>query len=128
MRRCFRRRSRETPKFQPWIRGNSRTTARVNGRVLVSKQSPDRLQACFASLASVGPVPRGQEETTMKSGFNFAMLAAVLALVAGASPPAAPQTSGKTPSKALAIKANDPALQWGPCPPILAGDCHIAVL
>lgn len=64
----------------------------------------------------------------MKSRFNFAMFAAALALVAGASPPAAPQTAGKTPSKALAIKANDPALQWGPCPPILAGDCHIAVL
>ncbi len=28
----------------------------------------------------------------------------------------------------LAMTATDPALKWGPCPPIFAGDCGIAVL
>lgn len=38
---------------------------------------------------------------------------------------ASAQTS---PTGALAIRAEDPSLQWGPCPPILPGDCKIAVL
>jgi quercetin dioxygenase-like cupin family protein len=28
----------------------------------------------------------------------------------------------------LVIKASDPALKWGPCPPVLPGDCAITVL
>ena len=39
--------------------------------------------------------------------------------VAAAEPPAEPP---------LAIRAGDPALRWGPCPPIFAGKCQIAVL
>jgi quercetin dioxygenase-like cupin family protein len=30
--------------------------------------------------------------------------------------------------KALALVANDPALEWGPCPPIFPAGCEIAVL
>lgn len=39
--------------------------------------------------------------------------------------PAAAQPAAEPP---LAIRAGDPALRWGPCPPILAGKCQIAVL
>ena len=32
------------------------------------------------------------------------------------------------PDTALMTRASDPALQWGPCPPVFPGDCKIAVL
>lgn len=35
------------------------------------------------------------------------------------------QTAAQAP---LAIKAGDPNLKWGSCPPIFSGDCAIAVL
>ena len=35
------------------------------------------------------------------------------------------QTAGETP---LAVRASDPGLKWGACPPIFSGDCAIAVL
>ena len=38
---------------------------------------------------------------------------------------AAPMAGAETP---LAIKATDPALKWGPCPPVFSGACEIAVL
>lgn len=64
----------------------------------------------------------------MKTGFKTTASAAAfltaLAIVACASPPAEPQSAGP----ALAIKAQDPSLKWGPCPPILTGECNIAVL
>lgn len=41
------------------------------------------------------------------------------------SVPTAAQTSGAAP---LAIRENDPKLNWGPCPPIFNGKCEIAVL
>lgn len=31
-------------------------------------------------------------------------------------------------AKALAFAASDPALQWGPCPPVFPAGCEIAVL
>ncbi len=31
-------------------------------------------------------------------------------------------------AKPLVIEASDPALAWGPCPPVLPGNCAIAVL
>jgi quercetin dioxygenase-like cupin family protein len=33
-----------------------------------------------------------------------------------------------TPEKALAVAANDPALEWGACPPLFPSGCEIAVL
>lgn len=36
--------------------------------------------------------------------------------------------SAETGEKALATASNDPALQWGPCPPIFPKGCQIAVL
>lgn len=53
--------------------------------------------------------------------------AASLVILAGVSYADSP-TVQPTTEPALAIKAEDPSLQWGPCPPILAGDCRIAVL
>ncbi len=53
-----------------------------------------------------------------------ATFSAASAIVACASP----QAQLAAAEKALAIKAGDPALQWGPCPPVLPGDCRIAVL
>lgn len=41
------------------------------------------------------------------------------------------ETSGSAASigeAPLATRASDPALQWGPCPPIFPGGCEIAVL
>ena len=50
------------------------------------------------------------------------MLATIIAVVAL-------QASGPSPAPTpLAIKASDPALKWGPCPPIFPGQCEIAVL
>jgi anti-sigma factor ChrR (cupin superfamily) len=59
----------------------------------------------------------------MKTLIQAAVVVTATALVACA----AAQT---TPVKetALAIKAQDTSLQWGPCPPIFPGDCSIAVL
>lgn len=48
--------------------------------------------------------------------------AAILVACANAQTPSAKQEA------ALAIRSQDPSLQWGPCPPILPGDCRIAVL
>jgi len=55
------------------------------------------------------------------------MIRHVLAAVLGAgllSAAAAAQPSAKP----LVIKASDPSLNWGPCPPIFPGNCAIAVL
>lgn len=41
------------------------------------------------------------------------------------TPAASAQPAAEPP---LAIRAGDPALRWGPCPPIFAGKCRIAVL
>lgn len=35
---------------------------------------------------------------------------------------------GEKSERALAFAVNDPALQWGPCPPIFPAGCEIAVL
>jgi len=51
-----------------------------------------------------------------------ALLAAAMTF-AGTSGSA--KSSGETP---LATTASDPALQWGPCPPIFPEGCEIAVL
>ena len=48
--------------------------------------------------------------------FGIGML---LASIAGA------QTVAEGP---LALRARDPSLKWGPCPPIFSGECAIAVL
>lgn len=42
--------------------------------------------------------------------------------VAGAS------AAQAAPAAPLAIRASDPGLKWGACPPIFPGACHIAVL
>jgi len=39
--------------------------------------------------------------------------------------PALAQESADAP---LAMRATDPSIKWGPCPPIFSGDCNIAVL
>jgi len=51
-----------------------------------------------------------------------ATLVVTLALAAMAAPAGA---RGEAP---LAIRAADPALEWGPCPPIFPKGCEIAVL
>ena len=59
----------------------------------------------------------------MRLQVQVAAILVTTALVACASAQTQP-----TKEMALAIKAQDSSLQWGPCPPILPGDCHIAVL
>lgn len=51
----------------------------------------------------------------------FVAVSCTLVLTACAPEPA-------STSKALAFAANDPALKWGPCPPIFPAGCEIAVL
>jgi quercetin dioxygenase-like cupin family protein len=58
----------------------------------------------------------------MTTVFRSAAIAAATMLI----PVAAPAQPAGEP--ALAIRAGDPALRWGPCPPIFAGKCPIAVL
>jgi mannose-6-phosphate isomerase-like protein (cupin superfamily) len=53
---------------------------------------------------------------------KFALAAAMLAAAGGTL------ASAQTADPPLARAASDPALQWGPCPPILPGGCQIAVL
>jgi quercetin dioxygenase-like cupin family protein len=48
--------------------------------------------------------------------------------IVGALPASASAIAQPAAERPLAIKANDPALKWGPCPPIFRGDCKIAVL
>ena len=46
--------------------------------------------------------------------------------VGASSAQSAPAQNANEPP--LAMRATDPNLVWGPCPPIFAGDCKIAVL
>jgi hypothetical protein len=59
---------------------------------------------------------------------SFASIAAVLAMTAAAACSSAVSQTSAPAGKALAIRSQDPSLQWGPCPPILPGDCSITVL
>lgn len=49
-----------------------------------------------------------------------------LAVALALSPVTASAEVGGT--RPLALRATDPALQWGPCPPVFPGPCEIAVL
>ncbi len=62
--------------------------------------------------------------------FHHCIIAAIatLSTATAIAACATPQTTAAKAETPLAIKAQDPSLQWGPCPPILTGDCHIAVL
>lgn len=51
--------------------------------------------------------------------------AAIAAAAMLPSAAAVAQPAGEPP---LAVRASDPALRWGPCPPIFAGKCQMAVL
>jgi len=58
-------------------------------------------------------------------------LAAILLLSLGVASLATPADSPPAPSgaaRALALNVNDPGLKWGPCPPLFAPGCQIAVL
>ena len=57
----------------------------------------------------------------MNSKLQTTLLAGALALVAA-------QAQAQTAGIPLAIRAGDPALQWGACPPIFPEGCQIAVL
>ena len=51
----------------------------------------------------------------------FCVVASAVVLVSCAPEPT-------NSAQALALAANDPALKWGPCPPIFPAGCEIAVL
>lgn len=51
-----------------------------------------------------------------------------VAIVALAMIPSFSSASAETDDKALATAMTDPAMQWGPCPPIFPKGCQIAVL
>lgn len=53
-------------------------------------------------------------------------LVAVVLPIILPSAPAIAQSAGSEPPRALGRM--DPSLQWGPCPPIYAGGCGLAVL
>jgi quercetin dioxygenase-like cupin family protein len=53
-------------------------------------------------------------------------LAATLLLSPAMAPAAT--SAGAGTARPLALSAADPALQWGPCPPVFPGPCEIAVL
>lgn len=57
----------------------------------------------------------------MRFGIFSVGLAAILT---SASPSAAQDVT--RPS--IVLRATDPGIKWGPCPPIFTGDCNIAVL
>ena len=59
-----------------------------------------------------------------------ALSAVMLAIAGVASLPMMPAPVAAKPAAAapLAIRATDPKLNWGPCPPIVKGSCQIAVL
>ena len=52
--------------------------------------------------------------------------AAILLVIAGCS--GAPESNAEPKETPLAIKASDPSLQWGACPPIFPKGCEITVL
>jgi len=54
----------------------------------------------------------------LATGIAFAAALAAPGAALAQSPPAAP----------LSIRASDPTLKWGPCPPVFPGRCEIAVL
>ena len=57
----------------------------------------------------------------MNSKLQTTLLAGALALIGSAG-------QAQTAATPLAIRAADPALQWGACPPIFPEGCQIAVL
>ncbi len=65
----------------------------------------------------------------MKNGPIHAAAFIVAILASACSPEVAKAPAPASEfEKALAIMVSDPALTWGPCPPIFSGDCSIAVL
>ncbi|OWQ95965.1 cupin [Sphingopyxis bauzanensis] len=56
---------------------------------------------------------------------NIYLAMASLAVLSAPTPAALAQPTVDSP---LAMRAGDPELQWGSCPPIFEGDCAIAVL
>ena len=56
-------------------------------------------------------------------GMNKGLLVAVLALAGASAYAQAP-----APQQALSRSAQDPQLQWGPCPPFMPAGCGLAVL
>ncbi|MEQ9811871.1 MAG: cupin domain-containing protein [Azospirillaceae bacterium] len=52
----------------------------------------------------------------------------VVVLAALAAGPAAAQSGEAGAAEALAIKADDPSLEWGPCPDFMPAGCAIALL
>lgn len=59
----------------------------------------------------------------MRSVRSISLLALLAATTVISCAPDAP-----TNEQALALAASDPALKWGPCPPIFPSGCEIAVL
>jgi quercetin dioxygenase-like cupin family protein len=57
---------------------------------------------------------------------RFATGAGLALIVLVATPAGVAAQSGD--ARPLALRATDPALKWGPCPPIFPGRCRIAVL
>lgn len=62
--------------------------------------------------------------------FRAAAIIAASILVPAAALAQSPARPAAEPAAepSLAIRASDPALRWGPCPPIFADKCQIAVL
>lgn len=62
----------------------------------------------------------------MQPHLAFAAAFGAVVLVASCADNTTPSAPRAT--QALAIKADDPTLAWGPCPELFPGECNIAVL
>jgi quercetin dioxygenase-like cupin family protein len=58
---------------------------------------------------------------------QIAMMLSVVGLAATAAAQDRPQAPASVPT-AIAVHVKKPAVQWGPCPPVFAPGCEVAVL